>query len=106
MALLGPPGPEILLPDQFPFSSFSQKKDLNFWLRFLVFPLDFVSRCVTHGHAARLLQNKGLSEFYGMALPTPTPTPAKKQPGSELFGAARVRHLESIHFSLWHLLLD
>lgn len=73
MALLGPPGPEILLPDQFPFSSFSQKKDLNFWLRFLVFPLDFVSRCVTHGHAARLLQNKGLSEFYGMALPTPTP---------------------------------
>lgn len=25
MALLGPPGPEIPLPDQFPFSSFTQK---------------------------------------------------------------------------------
>lgn len=102
MALLGPPGPEILLPDQFPFSSFSQKRDLNFRLRFLVFPLDFVSRCVTHGHAARLPQNKGLSEFCGMSPPC---CPVKNQPGSELFGAARVRHLESIHFSLWHQLL-
>lgn len=102
MALLGPPGPEILLPDQFPFSSFSQKRDLNFRFRFLVFPLDFVSRCVTHGHAARLLQNKGLSEFCAMSLPSPS----KNQPGSELFGGARVSHLESIHFPLWHLLLD
>lgn len=83
MALLGPSGPEILLPDQFPFSSFSQKKDLNFWFRFLVFPLDFVSRCVTHGHAAHLLQNKGLSEFCGMS---PLRPPAKNQPGSELIG--------------------
>lgn len=44
MALLGPPDPEIPLPDQFPFSSFTQNK--NFCFRLLIFPLDFVSRCV------------------------------------------------------------
>ena len=65
MALLGPPGPETPLPDQFSFSSFTQKKDLNFRFRFLIFPLDSVSRCVTHGRVAGSLQNKGLREFRG-----------------------------------------
>ena len=64
MALLGPPGPESPLPDQFPFSGFKEK-NLNLRFRFLIFPLDFVSRCVIHGRVAGSRQNKGLSEFCG-----------------------------------------
>lgn len=71
MVLLSPPGPEFLLPDQFPFSSFTQKRDLNFCFRFFSFPLDFVSRCVTQGHATHLLQNKGLSESCGTSFLLP-----------------------------------
>lgn len=99
MALLGPPGPEIPFPDQFPFSGFTQKKNLNLRFRFLIFPLDFVSRCVIHGHVAGSCQNKGLSEFGGTVFPS-----SKNKLGSELFRAASVRHLKPIQFSLGHLL--
>lgn len=85
MALLGS-GPEILLPDQFPFSSFTQKRDLNFCFRFLIFPPDFVSRGMTHGHVARVLQNKGLSQFCGTSVLSPKISQALNCSGQPALG--------------------